>query len=696
MANIKQINLGTSQSPNIFDVEALHFNAGTSLDTPAQWKTYIDNLVGKGLQIVIDTKHASKEEPATTASAATMGKLFMVALTGQKSGSYTEFVTVDKGSSASPQYVWEKIGTTDADLTDYAKKTIAGKAGSYTVTATSLTTDNGGAQTAGVDITGIKYQKSAEATGSAGAHTHSVTASGDFTPAGSITGTQSIGAHSHTVNASKSTTTVVTAGTTATDSTGSTTTANSGTAGGHTVNGSNFTFTGTAATLTADVQGASIDDHTYTPEGTISKVTAEAHSHTVNPTAGTVSIGTQTAATKKGIKVATEAADTASVGISGGEASGTANFNTDAIKDVTLAASTVSADGPTYVESISYTKQALSGNTGLVTGYPNFNGGSASGTFVTGVKTDASVTGTKNVGFASTVNNVMSAPTVSAAGVLSWTTTNAATSDEHTMTQMAFNTGNVSWTAASLGTPSKQDVTISDGAVTPTTKYMKRTLTNAGKTLAVTGVTKAALTGTTTFVTSAIKSAALTTDTATAPTFAFNTDAIKSVTLTGDTTFVKSLTIGKAGAINVTPTFTGTAATIAHTYTEGAQGSISIDYTPEGTIGGSQTVAAHSHTYVSLPAHTHGIAKATTTSITYVTGATLDPAGSATVDFTKATFAGTKATVSVSGTAASAGAHTHSITLADATVTGSASAAISNHTHTIGSHTHNVTIPNCA
>lgn len=118
MANVKQVKIGSTT----YDVEALHFITG-SLDTPAQWKSYIDNLVGQGLQIITDDPAASGQEPATAASATTMGKLYMVQFSGQtESGTYTEFVTVDKGESANPRYVWEKIGTTAADLTEYLKK----------------------------------------------------------------------------------------------------------------------------------------------------------------------------------------------------------------------------------------------------------------------------------------------------------------------------------------------------------------------------------------------------------------------------------------------------------------------------------------------------------------------------------------------------------------------------------------------
>ena len=118
MANIKKMEIPGYDSA--FDIEALHFNGGSNLDTPAQWKSYIDNAVAVGIQIVVDTQKTGSEEPATAASASTMGKLYFVQITGTTSGTYTEFITLDKGSSANPRYVWEKIGTTSTDLSGYA------------------------------------------------------------------------------------------------------------------------------------------------------------------------------------------------------------------------------------------------------------------------------------------------------------------------------------------------------------------------------------------------------------------------------------------------------------------------------------------------------------------------------------------------------------------------------------------------
>lgn len=168
MANIKKIKVGSETH----DIEALHFIvANTSLDTPADWKAYIDAAAHVGIEIVIDEKSSQGDYPATPASADTMGKLYMVPLNDPaESGSYTEFVTVtDEGGL---RYAWEKIGTTEVDLTDYAKK------GTYT---------SGGPST--------------NATGSAGAETITTSSSGAQTATGTIRLVDhAIAAHSHTVN----------------------------------------------------------------------------------------------------------------------------------------------------------------------------------------------------------------------------------------------------------------------------------------------------------------------------------------------------------------------------------------------------------------------------------------------------------------------------------------------------------------
>ena len=152
--------------------------------------------------------------------------------------SYDEYVSVGTGNAAK----WELIGNTDIDLSSYAKKgtytsggpssNATGSAGAATITSSSA-----GSQTA-TGSASVSYQKSAAATGSAVGSAASntgeaggVTISGsnfkfngtqatitlsndavsipshEYTPEGSIGGSQTIAAHTHTVNVAKATVT---------------------------------------------------------------------------------------------------------------------------------------------------------------------------------------------------------------------------------------------------------------------------------------------------------------------------------------------------------------------------------------------------------------------------------------------------------------------------------------------------------
>ena len=164
---------------------------------------------------------------------------------------FDEYVSAGTGASST----WEKVGNTDIDLSDYAKKTEAAKAGTYTTVAASGNTGSAGAATistseeAAYTATGtatITYQEAATATGSAHGGTTAttseaaaqtingssftftgttatITSKGSYQPAGSIGGSQTVNAHSHTVNISTATAGVITA-----------VDANTGSAGAHT------------------------------------------------------------------------------------------------------------------------------------------------------------------------------------------------------------------------------------------------------------------------------------------------------------------------------------------------------------------------------------------------------------------------------------------------------------------------------
>lgn len=265
--------------------------------------------------------------------------------------------------------VWEKIGNTDIDLSNYVtygKKYTTGAASGNTGSAggATVTTSEAAVQTASGSAT-ITYQKADATTGSAGGQTikptftgtaATITLSGnvsgtavadhEYTPGGTISGSQAIGAHSHTINVATPTTasfvTGVSGSGTATAVTGITTTTEtamtgavvstdgvlsftgqsfvqtakasttaavltgvkatgtakavtaigaitSSSAGGVTVDFTKATFTGTAATIThAVTQGKATVSGSYTPKGAISDVVIAAHTHSIGSASTTV------------------------------------------------------------------------------------------------------------------------------------------------------------------------------------------------------------------------------------------------------------------------------------------------------------------------------------------------------------------------------------------------------------------------
>lgn len=76
-------------------------------------KTYVDNAISAVHQFQYEVV---AELP--TASAATMGKIYLKAHTHGTSDSYDEFITIESGT-APKTYAWEKIGNTDIDLSNY-------------------------------------------------------------------------------------------------------------------------------------------------------------------------------------------------------------------------------------------------------------------------------------------------------------------------------------------------------------------------------------------------------------------------------------------------------------------------------------------------------------------------------------------------------------------------------------------------
>lgn len=96
-------------------------------------KTYVDNAIAAVKQFQYEVV---SERP--TASASTMGKIYLVADPHSLNDNYDEFITIEKDGA----YSWEKIGNTDIDLTGYVQKTttIAGVDLQDNITKTELLT----------------------------------------------------------------------------------------------------------------------------------------------------------------------------------------------------------------------------------------------------------------------------------------------------------------------------------------------------------------------------------------------------------------------------------------------------------------------------------------------------------------------------------------------------------------------------
>lgn len=78
--------------------------------------TSLEGVVRGGIQIKVDTV-------LPAASADTLGIIHFIPLSAPNGqNKYEEYLTVVGGTEQSPTYSWEKIGTTDIDLSNYAKK----------------------------------------------------------------------------------------------------------------------------------------------------------------------------------------------------------------------------------------------------------------------------------------------------------------------------------------------------------------------------------------------------------------------------------------------------------------------------------------------------------------------------------------------------------------------------------------------
>ena len=139
-----------------------------------------------------------------TASASTMGKIYLVAHSHSSDDGYDEYITLESGTTTKT-YSWEKIGNTDIDLSNYVNS-LSGTANSGVVTnitksgnALTVTSSNlSGEKTAssGKYISGITQDKTGKITSisegalpSNTAHSHTAGTGLSISGSGGVSGT---------------------------------------------------------------------------------------------------------------------------------------------------------------------------------------------------------------------------------------------------------------------------------------------------------------------------------------------------------------------------------------------------------------------------------------------------------------------------------------------------------------------------
>lgn len=360
-------------------------------------------------------------------------------------------------------------------------------------------------------------------------------------------------------------------------------------------------FTGTAATITST--------GSYTPAGSIGgSQSVSSHSHTVNVAKATLNLPTNAiksvslaTATTGGVSVVTTAPTQA---VEAGGHTHSLNLTKDSAQTLVTTAAIKSAVLATTTAAV---------GTGVIQVVTGVNNAASAGAHThsitpstTAIYPAANVTAVtevaSNYGFASSTSNVMTAPTVSTDGVLSWTLANAGTQAK------ASSTASVRGTSLTVVTGVTE--TGSAGAHTHSV--------GASATQKLTVTTEGASTISRTYVTGASATA---TSSDGAHTHSLSGAASSNIVASGaaaDTssiTYVTGATLSKDGAATINGSnfsFSGTAATIT----------VEADYTPAGSVAshnhsigttntsatGTAAVAVASHTHsVTIDAHTHSI-----------------------------------------------------------------------------------------
>lgn len=543
-------------------------------------KTEVDNLIAG-----IDQFQYQVVTQLPTASASTMFIIYLIAESGVESGSYVEYLTIDKGSTANPRYVWEKIGTTATDLAEYSKNThkhtFTGSQGDLSVSGTY-------SKTTGVTI---------------GTGTGTV----NYTPAGSVTTNRAkdVEVNTTTVNSITGVGTLPTL-TTSTTSTAGDIPVLTDVSASHTltVNHSDPTFStsnvysitgvGSLPTMTYDATAEggqayveSLTKGSYTPAGTIKASfagTQVSKDVSITPK-GSVNLGSNTTA-DGGVKYVE--------GISSTKASGTltGGFVT-AIEggSGSLTADKTSTDGIAYVESISNT-----GASGTAS-YLKLNAGTTppSGATFTGTKgtitgsytPEGTITLTRSTDVGLNTTKVNSITAVGS-GSLTSTTTNSNGDIAYidSVTPAGGTASYIHWSAGSVTTTNSYS-DVRTGGSTGSGVTLTGSVATGTKTLTITGATTSNyLYGTNTTTIKGVNSAG------SAPSLTVNSTA------DGGIKYIYNVTGGTAGTTkylhhtHVAPTkgsdttvATGISTQPAFTAKfSGKAGTLTGSYTPAGSV----------------------------------------------------------------------------------------------------------------
>lgn len=310
--------------------------------------------------------------------------------------------------------------------------------------------------------------------------------------------------------------------------------ANTGLSGGATVKDGVFNFSGTEATINLSGTLPTLNEVSVTPAGTITgSASVGDHTHSITPT------------TEKLTYVSGTASETGAVG-----------GHTHTVSLTTASA--------TYVSDVD-------ANTGSEAAHTH----SIDASKVTGWNEGSASLSSKNFGFSANTSNIMSAPTVSTDGVLSWTTVNAASQDV-----LSFTAPSLTYTAvAATEEAGKHSHTIgkATNSLTYATGAVSDVSTAGGHSHSIGAPTTASL-----FVVTGVSvTAGAGSHTINGSSFKFN-----------------------GNELTFTPELSTTAL------------SVSGKFKPAGSITGSVTLPSHSHSYTAPSAHTHSI----TLTSTQVTG----------------------------------------------------------------------------